>query len=111
MVYLLPRQPTPVVWNANAFSKLVMDTKKRNLIHSLVKLHKNGPESFDDVVASKGRGLVSLLSGSPGVGKTLTAEVIAEVTKRPSYMLSTGELGTCVDTVEEKLDMVLEVTR
>jgi DNA polymerase III delta prime subunit len=101
----------PVVWNANAFSKLVMDTRKRNLIHSLVKSHKNGPESFDDVVAGKGRGLVCLLSGSPGVGKTLTAEVIAEVTKRPLYMLSAGELGTCVDTVEEKLDIVLEVTR
>jgi SpoVK/Ycf46/Vps4 family AAA+-type ATPase len=51
------------------------------------------------------------LSGNPGVGKTLTAEVIAEVTKRPLYMLSAGELGTHVDAVEKKLDMVLEVTR
>jgi hypothetical protein len=103
--------PHPVVWNADAFSKLVMDTKKRNLIHSLVKSHKHGPESLDDVVAGKGKGLVGLLSGSPGVGKTLTAEVIAEVTKRPLYMLSAGELGTCMDVVEEKLDMVLEMTR
>ncbi|OAL05850.1 P-loop containing nucleoside triphosphate hydrolase protein [Phaeosphaeriaceae sp. SRC1lsM3a] len=104
-------QLQPVVWNTNAFSKLVMDTRKRNLIHSLVKPHRNGAETFDDVVSGKGKGLVGLLSGNPGVGKTLTAEVIAEVTKRPLYMLSAGELGTYVDAVEKKLDMVLEVTR
>ncbi|KAH7406173.1 P-loop containing nucleoside triphosphate hydrolase protein [Phaeosphaeria sp. MPI-PUGE-AT-0046c] len=101
----------PVVWNTNAFSKLVMDSRKRNLVHSLVKSHRNGAETFDDVVSGKGKGLVGLLSGNPGVGKTLTAEVIAEVTKRPLYMLSAGELGTYVDAVEKKLDMVLEVTR
>jgi hypothetical protein len=101
----------PVEWNLDAFSKLVMDTRKRNLIHTLVKSHKNGADTFDDVVSGKGKGLVGLLSGSPGVGKTLTAEVIAEVTKRPLYMLSAGELGTHVDDVEKKLDMVLEVTR
>jgi hypothetical protein len=104
-------QLEPVVWNLDAFSKLVMDTRKRNLIHTLVKSHRNGAETFDDVVSGKGKGLVGLLSGSPGVGKTLTAEVIAEVTKRPLYMLSAGELGTDVHDVEKKLDMVLEVTR
>jgi hypothetical protein len=101
----------PITWNTDAFSKLVMEPKKRNLIHSLVKSHKHGASTFDDIVTGKGQGLVGLLSGSPGVGKTLTAEVIAEVTKRPLYMLSAGELGTYVSDVEEKLDMVLEVTR
>ncbi|KAH8726783.1 hypothetical protein GQ44DRAFT_613015 [Phaeosphaeriaceae sp. PMI808] len=101
----------PVVWNSSAFSKLVMDIRRRNLIHSLVKSHRNGAETFDDVVSGKGKGLVGLLSGNPGVGKTLTAEVIAEITKRPLYMLSAGELGTQVCEVEKKLDMVLEVTR
>ncbi|KAF2132112.1 P-loop containing nucleoside triphosphate hydrolase protein [Dothidotthia symphoricarpi CBS 119687] len=101
----------PVVWNSNAFSKLVMDPRKRNLIHSLVKSHRNGAETFDDMVSGKGKGLVGLLSGNPGVGKTLTAEVISEVSRRPLYMLSAGELGTHVVDVEKKLDMVLEVTR
>ena len=45
------------------------------------------------------------------MGKTLTAEVIAEVTMRPLYMLSAGELGTYTSGVEKSLDMVLEVTR
>jgi SpoVK/Ycf46/Vps4 family AAA+-type ATPase len=100
-----------VVWDHNAFSKLVMDVVKRDLIHSLVKSHRNGTESFDDVVSGKGKGLVGLLSDNPGVGKTLTAEVIAEVTERPLYMLSAGELGARVADMEHNLDMVLEVTR
>jgi SpoVK/Ycf46/Vps4 family AAA+-type ATPase len=101
----------PIVWNLDAFSKLVMDPRKRGLVHSLVKSHRNGAETFDDVVSGKGKGLVGLLSGNPGVGKTLTAEVIAEITKRPLYVLSAGELGTYVHDVEKRLDMVLEVTR
>lgn len=101
----------PVIWNAKAFSKLVMKERRRDLIHSLVKSHRNGAESFDDVVSGKGKGLVGLLSGNPGVDKTLTAEVIAEVTQRPLYMLSAGEMGTKVEDVERQLDIVLEVTR
>lgn len=101
----------PVKWNDNAFSKLVMEPRRRDLIHTLVKSHKNGHDTFDDVVSGKGRGLVGLLSGNPGVGKTLTAEVIAEATKRPLYMLSAGELGTDVNDVEKRLDTVLEITR
>jgi hypothetical protein len=101
----------PVVWNENAFSKLVMEPRRRDLIHALVRSHKNGPNSFDDIVSGKGRGLVGLLSGNPGVGKTLTAEVIAEATKRPLYMLSAGELGTDSGEVDDKLGMILEVTR
>ncbi|KAF2011401.1 P-loop containing nucleoside triphosphate hydrolase protein [Aaosphaeria arxii CBS 175.79] len=101
----------PVVWNTNAFSKLVMDKQKRDLIHTLVRSHKNSAETFDDIVSGKGKGLVGLLSGNPGVGKTLTAEVIAEATKRPLYMLSAGELGTYTGDVERSLDQVLEITR
>jgi hypothetical protein len=101
----------PIVWNLNAFEKLVMNEQKRSLIHSLVKSHRNGSDTFDDFVSGKGKGLVGLLSGNPGVGKTLTAEVIAEVTERPLYMFSAGELGTKVDHMERALDMVLEVTR
>ncbi|KAF2032295.1 P-loop containing nucleoside triphosphate hydrolase protein [Setomelanomma holmii] len=105
------RQKKWCLFTISHLEPLVMDTRKRNLIHSLVKSHRNSAETFDDVVSGKGKGLVGLLSGNPGVGKTLTAEVIAEVTKRPLYMLSAGELGTQVYDVEKKLDMVLEVTK
>jgi hypothetical protein len=61
---------------------------------------------FGDVIAGKHGGVVILACGNPGVGKTLTAEVYAEHTQRPLYVLELGELGTNVAQVEEKLQRV-----
>lgn len=56
--------------------------------------------------------MVVLASGKPGVGKTLTAEIYAERTERPLYVLEMGELGTTADQVEEHLRNVFaRVTR
>ena len=100
-----------VVWNDEAFKKLVMKEERRKLIHGLVKAHRQDEETFDDIVQNKGRGLVCLLAGPPGVGKTLTAEVVAETTRRPLYVVSTGELGIDVDVVDQRLMTILEITR
>jgi len=58
-----------VVWNAHH------RRERRWLVTSLVRNHKLDESVFDDVVREKGKGLVGLSSGSPGVRKTLTAEV------------------------------------
>ena len=50
-----------------------------------------------------------MLHGPPGTGKTLTAEGIAELLKRPLYMVSTGELGTRSDQLEVELNKILDV--
>lgn len=47
-----------------------------------------------------------LACGRPGVGKTLTAEVYAERSERPLYVLELGELGTTPAQVEENLQRV-----
>lgn len=100
-----------IVWNEDAFKKLVVDETRRKLIHALVRAHRQDDASFDDIIENKGKGLVGLLSGSPGVGKTLTAEAVAEVTSRPLYQVSTGELGIDADKVDKRLGMILEITR
>ncbi|KAF5879131.1 putative aaa family atpase protein [Botrytis fragariae] len=100
-----------IVWNEDAFKKLVIDETRRKLIHALVRAHRQDDASFDDIIENKGKGLVGLLSGSPGVGKTLTAEAVAEVTSRPLYQVSTGELGIDADKVDKRLGMILEITR
>ncbi|GKZ86753.1 hypothetical protein AnigIFM56816_002352 [Aspergillus niger] len=102
---------TDVEWNHNAFKRLVMAENRRELIHGLVKAHRQDDAVFDDVVANKGKGLIALLTGSPGVGKTLTAEAVAEVTQRPLYVVATGELGIDPDVVDNRLGMILEITR
>lgn len=99
-----------VVWRDEAFRSLVIGQKQKTLIHSLVKQHSSKGTGYDDVVQGKGKGLIGLFSGGPGCGKTLTAEAVAEVTKRPLYMVSAGELGTAPDKVDERLTLVLELS-
>ncbi len=82
-----------VNWDDGAFDALVLGQKQKTLIHSLVLQHANNDNDFDDIIKGKGRGLIGLLSGTPGCGKTLTAEAVAEVTHKPLYTLSAGELG------------------
>jgi hypothetical protein len=67
---------------------------------------------FGDLIRGKHGGIVILASGQPGVGKTLTAEIYAERTSRPLYVLEMGELGTSATLVEEQLRNVFaRVTR
>ncbi|KAH9226020.1 hypothetical protein K456DRAFT_1904109 [Colletotrichum gloeosporioides 23] len=101
----------PVIWNETAYDKLILEEQKKNMIRLLVKGHRVQDAAFDDFVLGKGKGLVGLLSGPPGVGKTLTAEVVAEMSRRPLFAISAGELGITVDKVDEKLGSVLEITR
>jgi hypothetical protein len=61
---------------------------------------------FGDLIRGKHGGAVVLACGRPGVGKTLTAEVYAERTERPLYVLELGELGTKPTEVEENLQRV-----
>ena len=38
-----------------------------------------------DIIEGKGNGLIILLHGGPGTGKTLTAESVAELAEKPLY--------------------------
>jgi len=51
-----------------------------------------------------------LLSGPPGVGKTLTAEAVAETMQVPLYMMAAGDLGTNPHGVLRQLDMITKMT-
>jgi SpoVK/Ycf46/Vps4 family AAA+-type ATPase len=97
-----------ITWNDQAFQKLVLDPQPKMLIHSMVKQHSFRDNGFDDIISGKGKGLVMLFSGPPGCGKTLTAEAIAEITKRPLHSVSAGQLGTDPTTIDERLSRALE---
>ncbi|KAM3542009.1 hypothetical protein ARSEF1564_005109 [Beauveria bassiana] len=92
-----------IEFHEGAFDSLVLSEELKKIIlvlsHSQVK-HK---DSFDDVVKGKGRGIIMLLSGGPGIGKTLTAEVVAEQMRVPLYTMSAGDLGSSSDEVAENL--------
>ncbi|KAJ6488032.1 P-loop containing nucleoside triphosphate hydrolase protein [Mycena sanguinolenta] len=98
-------------WSDEAFRSLVLGAKQKTLVHALVKSHKFHTETFDDFVEGKGKGLIGLFSGNPGCGKTLTAEAVAEATRRPLYSVSAGELGTSPKELDERLALVLEMAQ
>ncbi|KAK4987024.1 hypothetical protein LTR50_004889 [Elasticomyces elasticus] len=99
-----------ITYNEGAFESLVLPSKQKSIIKALVECHKfHAAKTIDDVVENKGKGLVVVLHGSPGTGKTLTAEGIAELIRCPLYMVSAGELGTDPGHLEHELQKIMDV--
>ena len=98
-----------MTFNEHAFESLVLPEDHKQLILALTESQRANKEIFDDIIQGKGMGMIMLLSGPPGVGKTLTAESVAETMRTPLYMMSAGDLGTAADEVESNLSNVLEM--
>ncbi|KAL8692933.1 MAG: hypothetical protein Q9218_002135 [Villophora microphyllina] len=98
-----------IKWNDTAFERLVLPEDHKELILALIESQIANKETFDDVIQGKGKGMIMLLSGPPGVGKTLTAESVAENIHAPLYMMSAGDLGLTSSEVESSLQNVLEM--
>jgi hypothetical protein len=102
-------QVSDIVFRSNAFEKLVLPTEDKNLVLSLVK--NSDATLVSDMIDNKGGGCVLLLHGKPGLGKTLTAEAVAEVLARPLYAVSVGELGVDPEMLEERLQRALQTAQ
>lgn len=98
----------------SGFNDLVIPDTYRDLLISVIesyspnsKLRRDASQpkisSQMDIVRGKGRGLIILLHGPPGVGKTSTAETIAAYTKRPLYVLTSGDIGLTSSDIEANL--------
>ncbi|KAK3076236.1 hypothetical protein LTS18_013552, partial [Coniosporium uncinatum] len=99
-----------IEWNSTAFESLVLPPNQKSIVQALVSTHKfHAAETIDDVVQGKGKGLVFVLHGPPGVGKTLTGEGIAEFLKCPLYAVSAGELGTETARLEHELQKIMDI--
>ncbi|KAI0401355.1 hypothetical protein F4802DRAFT_580426 [Xylaria palmicola] len=97
-----------VVWNKDAFESLVLDNKTKRLIRALVS-NQLEAEKSTDLISGKGNGLILLLHGGPGTGKTLTAESVAEIAEKPLYPVTCGDIGTEPELVEMYLESVLHL--
>ncbi|EWG54806.1 hypothetical protein FVEG_12918 [Fusarium verticillioides 7600] len=99
----------------SSFENLVILDSHRSLLLGLVRNLVVGSKSDTgapgvgdvstqiDIVRGKGRGLIILLHGPPGSGKTSTAETLAAYSRRPLYPITCGDLGTSPDAVERTL--------
>ena len=84
--------------------KLVLPHAHRDLIDILT-----ADRNFlmEDIVEGKSGGTTILCKGAPGLGKTLTAEVYAEVVEKPLYRVHSGQLGVTASSVEANLSKIL----
>ncbi|GAM83468.1 hypothetical protein ANO11243_014560 [Dothideomycetidae sp. 11243] len=99
-------------FNTRAFESLVLPESQKELILGFTSSQQSTRHQFDDVIEGKGRGIILLLCGPPGVGKTLTAESVAEEMRVPLFVMSAGDVGYDSNNVEGRLlDLFEMVTR
>ncbi|KAJ0115112.1 hypothetical protein J7T55_001521 [Diaporthe amygdali] len=109
-VYFYIDSVKEIIWNEDSFNQLVLPQDYKQIVLAFVHAQLSHRDDFDDVIKGKGRGIIMLLSGEPGTGKTLTSESVAEEMKRPLYAMSAGELGDDADEMERSLQRVLELS-
>ncbi|KAI1359172.1 P-loop containing nucleoside triphosphate hydrolase protein [Xylaria arbuscula] len=94
------------------------DEDSKKLLFDLIQCHvssetnDNSSEnalSVNDIVPGKGKGLVILLYGPPGVGKTSTAETIAVAARKPLFSISVADVGTQAKHVESNLSKIFSL--
>lgn len=97
-----------VSWSGSAINRLILDKDKKDLLKSLVTNMDDLQSKNGDIIANKGCGLTIVLHGPSGVGKTLTAECMAEYAKKPLIPLSVGNLVAVDDSIEDRLTEAFE---
>jgi len=81
----------PKVWRPATFDRLVLDQEKKDTLTRLAKTDSRRVQSKKpvDIIEGKGQGIVLLLHGPPGVGKTVCRSNHAKnrllVTDNPSH--------------------------
>lgn len=96
---------TEYEYNPALREKLILPVEHRDLVDILTQ---DMDVLMEDIIPGKSGGTTILCKGAPGLGKTLTAEVYAEVVGRPLYRVHSGQLGIESGTVEANLDRILK---
>ena len=94
----------PYAYQPELKDKLILPGEQTDLIDILTA---EMDVLMDDIIAGKSGGTTVLCAGPAGVGKTLTAEVYAEIIRRPLYRVHSGQLGLNVAAMEVALKDVL----
>ncbi|KAK7430100.1 hypothetical protein QQZ08_003284 [Neonectria magnoliae] len=105
----------PLVTDKEAFNYLVLDDEVKLTVKALIGKFATDLGAGivspwgNDFVKNKGEGRIFLLHGAPGVGKTCTAECVAELTNRPLISLTSGDLSVDSYNIEANLSYFLEL--
>ncbi|KAH8658397.1 hypothetical protein BX600DRAFT_384601 [Xylariales sp. PMI_506] len=111
----------PIVREREVFENLKILREYKDIVRGLVTAHfsqKALERDFrnlstegisQDIIQGKGKGLVILLHGVPGVGKTATAEAVAMESGKPLFVITCGDLGLSPTEVETSLNNVFRL--
>lgn len=96
---------TPYKYDHSLRDKLVLPDSHRDLLDVLTS---NLDDFLGDIIEGKAAGNIVVSKGIPGIGKTLTAEVYAELINKPLYSVHSGELGTSAGRISENLEKIFK---
>ncbi|KAF4916415.1 ATP-dependent zinc metalloprotease YME1-like protein [Colletotrichum viniferum] len=105
---------TDIIWPESPFDSLELEVGKKKLIQDLTHRFKKkevSQGSHQDTGGQQGGNLVIFLTGPPGVGKTLTAEIVAEEAQRPLYRVSAGEFSVNPSDLGKRLGEIFLLAR
>ncbi|KAK3955237.1 hypothetical protein QBC32DRAFT_205952 [Pseudoneurospora amorphoporcata] len=115
------RKLQPISHQRGVFESLKIPKEYKEMVRSLVSSHfekkkierllnERSEGSIDqDIIKGKGKGLVILLHGVPGVGKTATAEAVAKENQKPLFTVTYGDFGTNPSELEETLEALFHL--
>ncbi|KAI0534803.1 hypothetical protein GGR58DRAFT_44002 [Xylaria digitata] len=107
-----------LVQHGDMFKDLKINLDHQQMVESLVKAHSERRKMQNerplltlnqDLVYGKGAGLFILLHGAPGVGKTATAEAVAQRYNKPLFSITCGNLGLTPREVEDELKEIFRL--
>ncbi|KAK4216778.1 aaa family atpase [Rhypophila decipiens] len=105
---------TEIASRAEPWTDLELPEGHKEVVQSLITWHFKADKKVNphfDLVREKGKGVIILLHGVPGVGKTSTAECAAESNGRPLFPITCGDLGLTAQDVELKLEEIFRLAQ
>ncbi|KAF5011009.1 hypothetical protein FDECE_2879 [Fusarium decemcellulare] len=96
-----------IAWNTGAFDMLVLPAESKEVLAALVAGYVPSTQN----IPGQGHGVVILLHGGPGTGKTFTAEALADLGRKPLYRLTSSDIGTDLEKVEKNLNKAFHLGR
>jgi len=105
---------TRVDRRADTWQGLEIPPDHKGIVQALVNTHFSKDKTKDpgyDLVREKGKGVVVLLHGVPGVGKTATAECVAASYGKPLMPITCGDIGLKPKEVEATLQTAFQLAQ
>lgn len=111
----------PIQKQEDIFAKLKISSTYKEIVKGLASSHflkkdmekryasVSGDALSQDLIQGKGKGLIILLHGVPGVGKTATAEAVALENQKPLFIITSGDIGLTPMDVESNLGEIFRL--